>query len=191
MTKKDQSNLCILLTTSRNPSRRTRTLIKDLAHVIPKATRISRGTKNLYELAAEALASRNTLLVVVSTRKGNPGTISFFRVTEQGYFQLPLELSLKGVKLRYEITRQRIPRGDALLIFPISSLSPRGRRFCEILSEFLEAPLIEGLQSAGTSSTIMKIEESNNIIRLTFTRGVLDKEVGPQLRGTVKFLERL
>ncbi len=190
MPLKDQSNLHILLTTSRNPSRRTRTLIKDLVHVIPKATRISRGTKNLYELAAEALASSNTLLVIISTRKGNPGTISFFRVTEQGFFQFPLELSLKGVKLRYEITRQRMPRGDTLLILPISPLSPRIQSFCEMLSEIFEAPLIERLQTAGTSSTIMKIEESNNIIRLTFTRGVPDKEVGPQLRGTVKFLER-
>ncbi|MFQ6125353.1 MAG: hypothetical protein ACE5R6_12230 [Candidatus Heimdallarchaeota archaeon] len=186
---KDQSNLHICFTTSRNPSRRTRTLIKDFAHVIPKATRISRGTKNLYELAAEALASRNTLLVVVSTRKGNPGTISFYRVTEQGFFQLPLELSLKGVKLRYEITRQRMPRGDTLLILSITH-SSRVQRFCEMLSKIFEAPLIEEHQIVENSTIIMKIKESNNLIHLTFTRGVLDKEVGPQLHGTVKFLER-
>lgn len=189
MPQKVQPERRILLTTSRNPSRRTRTLIKDLVHVVPRAARISRGTKNLYELAAAALASKTALLVVVSTRKGNPGSISFFWVTEQ--MQLALELSLKGVKLRYEIARRRMPKADKLLVLPRGHLSPRAQRLCEILSKMLEAPLIEGPQNAGEASTIMKIEEADNIIRLTFVHGKLAKEVGPSLAiRAVKFLER-
>jgi len=117
--------------------------------------------------------------------------MSFFRVTEQRYFQLPLELSLKGVKLGYEIRRQKIPRTVELLILPSSPLSPSAQRLCEMLSKIFLAPLIDGSQAAETTSTIMKIEETNNITHLTFFHGALGKEVGPELRiGTVKFLER-
>lgn len=190
MKQNPQSDPRILLTTSRNPSRRTRTLIKDLTWVLPKAARVSRGTKNIYELAVLTLAARAPLLIVVSTRKGNPGKINFFRVTEQTYSQLPLELVLAGVKLRSEISRQHASRSDDLFILPAGSLSPRGRRLCESLSNIFMIPLIDKPKKTGKPSMIMRIEEQNKI-HITFAQDMLAKEVGPQLRiGKVNFFER-
>ena len=145
----------ILITTSRNPSRRTRTLIKDLSVVFPNASRVPRGTKNIYELAVAALEVSATLLLIISTRKGNPWKISFYRVTEETYFQLPLELSLIGVKLRYEITQQKISKIEELVIYPIAPLSQKAQQLCETLSNIFMTSLIEDPQSMEKTSMVV------------------------------------
>jgi len=190
MNKNIQPVFHILFSTSRNPSRRTRTLIKDLTWVFPRASRIPRGTKNIYELAATALAARASSLVVVSTRKGNPRTISIYRVTEQKYYQLPLELSLTGVKLRNEFSKKTPSRPNELLILPKEPLSSRGQQLCEMVSQIFRLPILDHQQPVGKTSIIMRIDEPD-IIRITFTYGASTTEVGPQLRiGKVNFFEQ-
>ena len=190
MNQNRQPEFHTLFSTSRNPSRRTRTLIKDLTWVFPRASRIPRGTKNIYELAATALAARASSLVIVSTRKGNPGTMSFYRVTEQKYFQLPLEMSLTGVKLRKEFSKKNPSRPKELLILPKEPLSPRGQQLCERISQIFRLPIIDHPQPVGKTSIIMIIEEPN-IIRITFTHGTSTTEIGPQIRiGRVNFFEQ-
>jgi U3 small nucleolar ribonucleoprotein protein IMP4 len=181
MDQNSQPEFQILFSTSRNPSRRTRTLIKDLTWVFPRASRIPRGTKNIYELAAMALAARASSLVIVSTRKGNPGRMSFYRVTEQKYFQLPLEMSLTGVKLRNEFPKKNPARPNELLILPKEPLSSRGKLLCERVSQIFRLPIIDSPQPVGKTAIIMNIEEPD-VIRITFTHGASTTEIGPQLR---------
>jgi hypothetical protein len=190
MTQNSQSEFQTIFSTSRNPSRRTRTLIKDLTWVFPRASRIPRGTKNIYELAAMALAVKASSLIIVSTRKGNPRAMSFYRVTEQKYFQLPLELSLSGVKLRAEFSKKHPSRPKELLILPKEPLSPRGKILCERISQIFRLPIINHPHPVGKTAIIMQVDEPN-IVRITFLHGASPTEIGPQLRiRKVNFFEQ-
>jgi len=190
MTLNNQSIQSILVTTSRNPSRRTRTLIKDMTLVLPRTTRVVRGTQNTYELAEAALNAKARLLIIVSTRKGNPGKMTFFRVSEQLFKQIPLELLIRSVKLRYEMSPQKTSRPDNIFILPTEGLSPRAQRLCEQLSIIFKTSLIDGSQIVGKSSNVMRIEESKNIITINFSRGANGNDMGPLIRiGKVRLLE--
>ncbi|MEM1639322.1 MAG: ribosomal biogenesis protein [Desulfurococcaceae archaeon] len=96
----------ILVTTSRRPSPKSRSFIKDLVSIIPYAQKINRGHKSLVELAFEARKLGYRYILIVSDRRGNPSKISIYEVREEYQAHPKLEklvtLELKGVKLSRE-----------------------------------------------------------------------------------------
>ncbi len=68
----------ILVTTSRRPSPRIRSFVKDLVAVIPGAIRFTRGHYSMEELAREAYTLGADRIVVVGERRGNPGIIRVY-----------------------------------------------------------------------------------------------------------------
>jgi len=71
----------ILVTTSRAPSPRTRSLVKDLTLVLPRSERITRGHLTLEELAAIARSRGARRVVIVGERRGNPSIIRVYTPT--------------------------------------------------------------------------------------------------------------
>ncbi|NOZ88772.1 MAG: Brix domain containing protein [Crenarchaeota archaeon] len=94
----------IIVTTSHRPTQRVRSFVKDLVSVLPRAVRLTRGKATLRDLYYEAMGLGVRRVVVVSTWKGNPGTIRVYEPLEppgEGLREI-LSLRLAGVKLSRE-----------------------------------------------------------------------------------------
>jgi len=106
----------ILITTSRRPTRRIRSLVKDLFRVIPGAVRVNRGKMNIREVAMRTLKEGFCRAMVIGRYKGNPGRIRFLKVTPSGFEYIPPVLFLSGITLRREMTDKRAPQGRDMAV---------------------------------------------------------------------------
>lgn len=98
----------ILLTTSHNPSYRTRSFIKDLASCLPGIIRVHRGKKTLLQLALEARRYGAKYVMVIGEKKGNPSLIRIYRIKlsldKKSIMEHIVSIILKGIKLSREIS---------------------------------------------------------------------------------------
>ena len=93
----------LIVTTSRRPSPRTRSLVKDLVGVIPGAVRLTRGHMSMEELAREALIRGLNRVVVIGERRGNPSIIRVYAVKSEGLgLDNIVSFIVKGVTLSRE-----------------------------------------------------------------------------------------
>ncbi len=125
----------ILITTSHRPSRRTRSLVKDLQGAIEGAVRLTRGHLSLSDLGLIGVRVGASRVLVVSERSGNPGLIVGYAPGEGGLSELG-RLRLRGVTLSRELrSRARFTcsgvyaadqasRGLADLLARITGLQP-------------------------------------------------------------------
>ncbi|RLG63347.1 hypothetical protein DRO02_00090 [archaeon] len=93
----------IFITTSRRPSRRTRSLCKDLVRVIPGSIYKPRGKKSIEDVAFISLRILGfPYALILDTIKGNPGLIKFIKCSLEGFsYQYPF-FRIRGVKLMRE-----------------------------------------------------------------------------------------
>lgn len=108
-----------LITTSRRPTRRTRSFCKDLQRVLPSAFRVNRGKMNLIDIALKALELNVNRVILVSVFKGNPGRIHFFSVSNDSFAEIPPLINIRGVKLLREFRRWRLLRASSLIVAPM------------------------------------------------------------------------
>ena len=99
----------VIITTSRRPSRRTRSLVKDLAAVIDGAVRFTRGHESLKSLAAMARTYGIKSVVIVGERKGNPGLLAAYSVGDRGLSPVAT-IRIVGVTLSRELRGRSKPR---------------------------------------------------------------------------------
>jgi rRNA maturation protein Rpf1 len=85
----------MIITTSRKPCRRTRSLCKDLERALPGALYITRGKKSMDEIL------RDEKIILVSDRKGNPGKMELYENKN-----LVASFLIKGIKLKREIKKK-------------------------------------------------------------------------------------
>ncbi|MEM1927352.1 MAG: hypothetical protein QXS85_01250 [Acidilobaceae archaeon] len=173
----------IVVTTSRRPSRRSRSLVKDLVSVLPSATRFTRGHASMEDLARLALALSASRVVVVSERKGNPG---FIRVYVPRAEPLSLELlsvfSLRGVKLAREVGSRAPSRPRALYV--ASDGSEASDRVAEELIKAFHAKLL--VDEAPRDSIIASVSaHGSDLCLVRFFYG--GRQVGPELRLSALF----
>ena len=67
----------ILISTSRRPSTRTRSFVKELLGVIPLSFQVTRGKKSIEELNDIAVLKGSRRLMIVESKDGNPSALSF------------------------------------------------------------------------------------------------------------------
>ncbi|MCD6522311.1 MAG: hypothetical protein J7K68_01060 [Candidatus Diapherotrites archaeon] len=147
-----------LITTSRNPSRRTRTLTKDLCIRIPNSKQENRGKKSIDDLVDIARKHGLERIVIVTERKGNPGKITAIKVTEWDWEWHPNVIILSGVKLIREFKQAFRERIDALSVHDSIGVSD-----------------IFGLEDE-ESDMVLTADET----RITFT--FMGREVGPLMK---------
>lgn len=99
------SDFTTLLTSSRRPSRRTRTLMKDLELVIYGIVRFTRGHESLKSINNIANANGFKRVVIINEWKGNPGLMVAYSPSERGLIEIG-RLRIVGVKLRRELGRR-------------------------------------------------------------------------------------
>lgn len=98
----------VLITTSRKPSKRTRSFIKELNLVIPSSIRVARGKMTLHDLHGLTLSLKARGVIVIYERRGNPSAIMYYECTDAG-LRKTLLVKLRSVKLRREISNAQKP----------------------------------------------------------------------------------
>ncbi|MCK4327578.1 MAG: hypothetical protein KAW41_03810 [Candidatus Diapherotrites archaeon] len=143
-----------LFTTSRKPCARVRSLVKEMARLIPGSVSLTRGKQPIDSVAEKARQEGYSVVAVVTGRHGNPSSIRVLEVDEAGW-EWGKEFPIKGVRLGREFGRSKRP--DALAV--------------EDEIGFAEALGVE----PGESDTVL----SANKDAITFIQG--GAEVGPRL----------
>jgi len=95
----------IVVTTSRRPSPRTRSFVKDLVSVLPGALRVTRGHLTMDELGVLASSHGADRLVVVGERKGNPSIIRVYEVSPPTTPRNIVTFKIVGLSLARELRR--------------------------------------------------------------------------------------
>ena len=145
--------------------------------------RINRGKLNLQGVAEKALEFDAEKVIIVNRWKGGPGKIEFYKLGEEGLQHVPPLIYLRGVKLRREfpqITKRRRIKSLAI------EASPEGtaevKRLEEVLSRFLDIPLVSH-ERAYSYDALMQIKtESSDGLIVTFKMGHEMVEIGPRMR---------
>lgn len=169
----------IMITTSRRPSPRLRSLVKDLVSVLPRSIKVNRGHKSLVELALEAKRLGLKYVIIVTERKGNPGGLTFYEVEEVGAGRAQLKrlstIILRGVKLSRENPASSRTYGvDSIEVDYSRCITDD----CFYLSD-LFIRVFKGLEPGKNTLKICLNEEK--FIEITFLN-VHNKPVGPVLR---------
>lgn len=102
----------LLITTSRRPSRRTRTFAKELNMVLPGSIRLNRGKASLYEIKNTMIKKGLNKLLIIDTRKGNPSRINFLTLSLEG-FNKNMVIHIEGLILQMD-KKQKIKLVDIL-----------------------------------------------------------------------------
>ncbi|GGP19192.1 rRNA maturation protein [Thermocladium modestius] len=156
--------MMILITTSRNPSQRTRHFINELIKCIPGSAKLNRGKTPLRLLLGRSVD--DTVIQVVE-RSGNPAAINVYR---RGKLEIGMEL--RGVKLLQDmhVVRHR----------PASSLVMVGTAWvADALSQALGVqlyPSVDPGELRGVSDAIAVMMRTEYGWRLEFLDGL---DLGP------------
>ena len=96
-----------MLTTSRNPSQRTRSFIRDLVRVIPWSFHFTRGSCSLKDLADELENLGINRLLILHEKKGNPSLMKFYKLVDGILSERDYRVRIKGITLARELNRGR------------------------------------------------------------------------------------
>ncbi len=171
----------ILVTTSRRPTGRTRTLCNDLARSIPRAVRINRGKLNLDGIAEKALEIDADRVVVVNRWKGGPGKIEFFKAGSEGLTPVFPILYVAGIRFQREFN-VRIGSVQSLAVTVSPRCSLEATKTAESLANFFSVPFSP--KEKGSSKYQASMHFSSDASRRTqITFMLLSKfiEAGPRM----------
>ena len=165
----------ILITTSRRPTPRVRSLVKDLAGVLPNAEKFTRGHYSMEELAREARIRGFNRVVVVSGRKGNPGIMRVYEVGEGPLIHIA-SLRIKGVALSRELRRPLPLSKPQGMVVEVDG-SPLSDSISDILVKSFNAKLYE---EPSEREVVVRLKGAEDFAILEFFVG--DRPVGPRLK---------
>jgi len=169
----------VLVTTSHRPSQRVRSLAKELAAVLPGGVRVNRGKRSLQDLYYDARSVGASRVVVVTTRKGNPGLIMVY---EAAGLPTPglrpvLILSLRGVLLgREREGYQRVYRVSRLVVY--EELPD----YYKWVADALAYAFLGRLGEPGPDDDVALRAEYKGLLILSFEAAGTGRPCGPLLR---------
>ncbi len=171
----------ILVTTSRRPTGRIRTLCRELARVIPNAVRVNRGKLSLDGVAERALEFGADRAIILDRWKGGPGKIQFFHTGSEGLIPVPPTLYVSGVRLQREF-KTKVRKNRPLTLTASSEGSSQTEKLAEALSNFLKVPKSteERIPSAYWASMHISSDASGSV-QITFRFIPEGVEVGPRI----------
>lgn len=171
----------ILLTTSRRPTNRIRTLCHDLTRSIPTLVRINRGKLNLEGIAEKALELNADRVILIDRWKGGSGKIKLFQAGPEGLFLFPPLFFVREILLQRELKGVRCKTLHSLTITTSLENSPQEIKVAESLSSFLNVPLSTMEMAASRYDAAMHVSsEASNHIQITFLFPQA-MEIGPRI----------
>lgn len=178
----------ILLTTSRNPTNRTRTLCNDLTRILPSGLRVNRGKMSNEQLAEKAFEEGAERILLVERGQGESGVIRFCNVGPSGLFFIPPGIHISDIRLRRDFkTPSRVKTVTGVTITGPAT-SEIVTRFAEMLAEFLGISLLSVDEVARRAENLVVLgQDRTGRLILTFIAEPYHLEVGP--RVTVSKME--
>ncbi|MEM2235190.1 MAG: hypothetical protein QW224_05605 [Desulfurococcaceae archaeon] len=170
----------IVFTTSRRPSRRTRSLINELVHCIPNSFKLSRGKKSLIELIHELISLSTKYLAVILEYKGNPRRIAFYRFYHELRRLKPLfSITMEGVKLCREIKGRVLEKHSLkdLLIDVYGCETDDCFKLADLLMEALNAKV----SSAKSDVRLVLSSRDSRLIEVSFINAS-GEVIGPVIK---------
>lgn len=92
----------ILITTSKDPTQRVNSFVRDLNHSIPNTKIFRRGKTSAREMPKQLSAEDCDRLIIVHRWHGGPGRLEFYKLAETGLVTHYPTILLRGVRLRRE-----------------------------------------------------------------------------------------
>jgi len=171
----------ILLTTSRRPTARMRTLCRDLVNSIPDVTRVNRGKMSLDGVAEKAIEVEADQVVVVDRWRGEPGKINLFRISSTGLKPVSPLMLIRGIRLRREFEETtRRARSSAITLEREDSAELT--RIAGHLSQYFGLPVLSADEASRKHRASMHFSfDSSQHIQITFMRLQRMVEIGPRV----------
>lgn len=170
----------ILITTTRRPSRRTRSFVRDLYHVIPASKRINRGKMSMEDLNELAIREGMDRVIVVGTKRGNPSFLAFYEPSPSYLKPLSI-LKLDGVSLRREVCDKRAPYARRLgIVYSHEDLEDEARILARSLGTTILARSLEALHP-GMCEVVFLLRQEGERMRGTFYNVRPIEELGPRM----------
>jgi len=171
----------ILLTTSRRPTSRMRTLCHDLARSIPNVVRINRGKLSLDGIAERALELNADRVIVVDRWKGGPGKIKLFQVEPAGLTPISPLMYVTGIRLQREFEAwTKAVRSLAVTTAPENP--PEITKIAQDLSNFLNFPMLSIGEAASKYQASMHVSHNaSGRSQITFMLLPQMVETGPRI----------
>ncbi len=171
----------ILLTTSRRPTRRIRTLCHDFVRSVPNIVRINRGKLNLDGIAERAVELNANRIVVIDRWKAGPGKIKLFRIEHNGLISCPPLMHVSGVKLRREFKAN-----TKYFLFLVVTIALENHtetvRIAELLSGFFNLPRLPMNEAAAKYQASMHLSlDASRHTQITFMFLPQMVEIGPRI----------
>ncbi|MEZ0393908.1 MAG: hypothetical protein ABWK00_02525 [Desulfurococcaceae archaeon] len=159
--------MAILVTTSREPSQRTRSFARDLASILPRAFYVVRGKRSLNDLALAAFLGTADRAVVVNERRGNPSLITVYAASAlrgRPSLERRAALKLRGVKLAREVPGG-IGRGTGVsrAFVEVACNSELCRGVAEVIMDVIGQKLLVGRERA---DVVLVLEDKRDFVTL-------------------------
>jgi len=137
----------MLISTSRRPSTRTRSFVKELLGVIPLSFQVTRGKKPIEELKDIAVLKGCRRLMIVESKDGNPSALSFMYIDKKDWKWIGVIDVNVSLRREMKITHKLVSFDDDL---PLLIKGEKGESFdfikdmffCTDHDENLEGPLL-------------------------------------------------
>jgi len=165
----------ILITTTRRPSRRTRSFVRDLYHVLPSSIRRNRGKMSLEDLNELAIRTGVDRVIVVGTQRGNPSSLTFYEPTPSR-LKLISTVNLSGVSLRREITKKRAPHSKRMCVASSDELENEA----ELLARSFNVRYVRLDELKDFDISLILTSEGG--LKASFYRTSPMEELGPRMR---------
>lgn len=111
----------IAIGTTRKPTQRVRSFIKELTRVIPGSIRLTRGKQGFTEFCEAASDAGATRLLLVGAFHGSPGRIGFLNYSGDIWEFYPPTVIIKSIQLLREVQNTSARNIKKLVVLPDSS----------------------------------------------------------------------
>ena len=130
----------IAIGTTRKPTQRVRSFVKELNWVIPGSMRISRGKQGFVELCDSALEHGATRILLVGAFHGNPGRLGFLEYKSETWQFIPPTIIVKAVQLLRELAPSRTQRPTQLFVLAETS---QDHQYAELVAQALDLSAVQ------------------------------------------------
>ncbi|BEP18480.1 hypothetical protein PYJP_18320 [Pyrofollis japonicus] len=175
----------IVVTTSHRPSQRVRSFVKDLVAVLPNAVKISRGKATIQELYYEVVARGAKRLVIVTTWKGNPGSLKIYEPLEppEARLELIVNMVLGGVRLSRETPgAQRSFGSKSLGVYIEQGVSKTFFSLSDTLARAFLARIVFSREDTSVDTIAVIRPHQESIAEIVFICPASGRICGPTLR---------
>ncbi len=150
----------IAIGTTRKPTQRIRSFIKELARVIPGSIRLTRGKQGFADFCDAAYEQGATRLLLVGGFHGNPGRIGFLQYTGDAWEFFPPTIIIKSTQLLRE-GQHNPPRNiKKVVVLPDVSFDLNKAK---LLAEALKVPCIQ-------RAALPNLQDNTAVLRVGIAR---------------------